>query len=150
LLLESTKNCVLSIRKKKHFYTILSSVYECVFYRAIYLLFKISSAMKESNSSMFYALVFCAAFLNVSRKKLRKALLYKKIAHKMLMKLTKGVNFINILCTNFLYESPLSSFSLLRVWLWTNFCMKNSRVKCWWNWLKVFSFFNWDKNKKGN
>jgi len=36
----------------------------------------------------------------------------------------------------FLYESKLSSFSLLRVWLWTNFRTKNARVKCWWNWLQ--------------
>jgi len=44
------------------------------------------------------------------------------------------VNFINILCKNFSYESLLSSFSLLRVWLWTNFCTKNVLGKCWWNW----------------
>jgi len=25
-------------------------------------------------------------------------------------------------------------FSLLRVWLWRNFRMKNAQVKCWWNW----------------
>jgi len=24
--------------------------------------------------------------------------------------------------------------SLLRVWLWTNLCTKNARVKLWWNW----------------
>jgi len=34
----------------------------------------------------------------------------------------------------FLYESLLSSFFLLRVWLWTNFRTKNAHVKCWWNW----------------
>ncbi len=45
-----------------------------------------------------------------------------------------GVNFINILCEHFLYESLLSSISLFGVWLWTNFQTKNARVKCWWNW----------------
>ncbi len=39
--------------------------------------------------------------------------------------LISGVNFINILRVHFLYESLLCSFSLLRVWLWTNFCTKN-------------------------
>jgi len=45
------------------------------------------------------------------------------------------INFINILRAHFSYESLLSSFSLLRVWLWTNICTKNAPVKCWWNWL---------------
>jgi len=30
--------------------------------------------------------------------------------------------------------SLLSTFSLLTVWLWTNFRTKNEWVKCWWNW----------------
>jgi len=51
-----------------------------------------------------------------------------KASSKMLMKLTRGVNFINFLCALFLYESLFSSFSLLKVWLWTNF---------WWNWHQV-------------
>jgi len=54
-----------------------------------------------------------------------------------------GVNFINILRTHFSYEIKLSSFSLHRVWLWTNFCTKNARLKCWWNWLQV-------KRKRGS
>jgi len=42
----------------------------------------------------------CTAFLklqsqNVTRKKLRKALLYKKIPHKMFMKLTPGAELSN-------------------------------------------------------
>ncbi len=41
----------------------------------------------------------------------------------------------------FFYWSLLSSFSLLRVWLWTNFRTKNLHVKCWWNrLLATFSF----------
>ncbi len=50
------------------------------------------------------------------------------------LKLSSRVNFINILHGHFLYKSLLSSFSLLRVWLWTNFRTKNVYVKCWWNW----------------
>jgi len=72
----------------------------------------------------------------------------KKFAQKKLMKLipacakelhkfSPGENFINILHAHFLYKSLLSSFSLLWVWLWTNFRTKNSRVKWWWNWLLV-------------
>jgi len=34
----------------------------------------------------------------------------------MLMKLTTGVNFINILLAHFLYERVLLSFSLIKVW----------------------------------
>ncbi len=44
------------------------------------------------------------------------------------------VNFINILRLHFSYKSLLSSFSLLRVWLKTNFCTKNMGVKHWRNW----------------
>jgi hypothetical protein len=40
----------------------------------------------------------------------------------------ENVNFIDILCAHFLYESLLSSFSLLRIWLWTNFHAENSCV----------------------
>jgi len=46
---------------------------------------------------------------------------------------SEGVNFINVLRAHFLYESLLSSFSLLRVWLWTNFRTKNGHIICWWN-----------------
>jgi len=27
--------------------------------------------------------------------------------------------------------------SAVRVWLWTNYCTKNAREKCWWNWRQV-------------
>jgi len=40
-----------------------------------------------------------------------------KAACKMLVKLTKGVNFINILSAHFSYKSELSSFSLITVLL---------------------------------
>jgi len=37
----------------------------------------------------------------------------QKAGHKMLVKLTPRVNFFNILCARFLYESYLNSFSLI-------------------------------------
>jgi len=46
----------------------------------------------------------------------------------MLMKLTAGVNFINILCVCFAYKSALHSFSLLKIWL-CNFWQKNIGAK---------------------
>ncbi len=49
---------------------------------------------------------------------------------------TLGVNFINILSTNFLYLSALSSFSLVTLWLW-NFLAQKVQVKCSWNWHQV-------------
>jgi len=78
------------------------------------------------------------------------------------MKLTISVNFINILRANFLYQSALSSFSLVTFWLCdlkkaaqltfvrqkiTKQCFrfeiflcqnigKKTCVKCWWNWLQ--------------
>ncbi len=44
------------------------------------------------------------------------------------------VNFINILRTNFLYERRFGSFFYLHVTWENDVHMKNSRVKCWWNW----------------
>ncbi len=42
-----------------------------------------------------------------------------KAAHKMLVKLTPGVNFTNILGAAFLYESFLCSFYVLTIWVCT-------------------------------
>ncbi len=54
------------------------------------------------------------------------------------MKLTAGVNFINILYAIFLYKSAMGRFSLITVWLCNSFCQKNIcaklLIKCWWNW----------------
>ena len=66
-------------------------------------------------------MLFCQ---NITREKLREALSYKKHMHKMLMKLTPGVNFTYILWLAFLYKSVLHSFSLITVRL-CNFCRKN-------------------------
>jgi len=49
-----------------------------------------------------------------------------------------GVNFINFLPVRFSYESLLSTFYLLRAWLWINFSTKYACVKCWWNWPLVY------------
>jgi len=45
-----------------------------------------------------------------------------------------GVNFINILCVHFSYQSALRSFSLVKFWWKKHFRTKNACVKCWWNW----------------
>jgi len=44
------------------------------------------------------------------------------------MKLTKGINFTNILRAAYLYESVSCSFSLLTVWV-CNFCQKKIGIK---------------------
>jgi len=44
-----------------------------------------------------------------------------------------GINFINILCTHFLYKRHFGSFSLVTFWLWGEICTKNLRLKRWWN-----------------
>jgi len=58
----------------------------------------------------------CFGQLHVTKEKLPKRLLYKKSAHKMLMKLTPGLNFINILCTAFTLADPES----VKRYLWLN------------------------------
>ncbi len=49
-----------------------------------------------------------------------------KAAHKMLMKLTLGVNFINVICTIFSYERR---FFYLQVTRENNVCTKNLYLK---------------------
>jgi len=41
----------------------------------------------------------------------------KKIARNVLMKLTEGFNFTNILLQPFLYKSVLHTFTVITVWL---------------------------------
>jgi hypothetical protein len=48
----------------------------------------------------------------------------------MLMKLTPGVNFINILFARFLYESDSRSFCLVTFWQKKHLRTKNARLKC--------------------
>jgi len=72
---------------------------------------------------------------NVTREKLREALLYKKRAHKKLMTLTPLVNFTNILQAGFLpifFQQKLESQTLSKDKL-RNFCCCNKQlvIKCW-------------------
>jgi len=47
----------------------------------------------------------------------RKQKIVKQVARKMLVKVTTGVYFLNILNMPYLYESALHSFSLVSDWL---------------------------------
>ncbi len=50
------------------------------------------------------------------------------------MKLTAGVNFINIVHSIFLYKFFAKSQNLTREAAKKDFCTNNSRVWRWWNW----------------
>jgi len=67
-------------------------------------------AYQESISSTFYLQVLCTKVIFSPKYN-------KKGVQKMLMKLTPGVNFINVLRSPFSYESIFDSFSLVLVWL---------------------------------
>jgi len=61
-------------------------------------------------------------YFSILAQKLVKVIGNKIVAHlgvhgTPVEKNCSGVNFINLLCTHFSYESLLSSFSLLRIWL---------------------------------
>jgi len=61
-------------------------------------------------------------------------LFLKKSLENMLVKLTLGVNFINILHERFLHKSALRSFSLVHygfVIFWQKDIGKKALVKCW-------------------
>ncbi len=58
-----------------------------------------------------------------------------------------GVNFINILRTNFSYKRCFSSFLYVHVSCQNNVRTKNERIECWWNWRQVGHF---DKNTLSN
>ncbi len=51
-------------------------------------------------------------YVHVTREKLPKQRSYEKFLQKLLMKLTTGVNFINILCRHLLYERLFSAYNL--------------------------------------
>ncbi len=96
-----------------------------------------------SISSTFYAHFFHTKVLfcqNVTRKKLPKRLSYEKFSHKMLVKLTAGVNFMNSLIFR---THWMKSFFLITNWAnckqhLANFS-KQIRLKfCWWNWIEIF------------
>jgi len=48
-------------------------------------------------------------YVHLNREKLLKQFLYEKCVQKMLMKLTPGVNFINVLRAAFLKSDPKSA-----------------------------------------
>jgi hypothetical protein len=58
-----------------------------------------------SISPTFYALIFHTKVHSKPNSKQRKNFC-TKCAHKMLMKLTQGVNFTNILCAAFIHADP--------------------------------------------
>ena len=54
--------------------------------------------------------------------------------------LKKGVSFINMLCSHFLYKiwvPKITKVCLGFVIFLPKICTKNTRDKCWWNWFKV-------------
>jgi len=51
----------------------------------------------------------------------------------MLMKLTPGFNFVNILCVSFSHESALSRFSLITAWLGIFLAKEYRHKSCRWN-----------------
>ncbi len=53
-----------------------------------------------------------------------------------LFKTWPGVNVINILLAHFLYKSLLKAKLKAVKSCSKDFCMKNVRIKCWWNWLQ--------------
>jgi hypothetical protein len=74
---------------------------------------------------------FCAKKLqsqNLTLEMVREALLYKKFACKMLMKLTPGVNFINILHAKKITKPNVTGLKLLAGQF--AFAQKNAREKC--------------------
>ncbi len=58
---------------------------------------------------MRFSYKFFARSKNVTREKLLNRHLYKKFVREMLMKLTPGVDFTNILCAAFRHTDPKSA-----------------------------------------
>ncbi len=81
---------------------------------------------------------FFTYFLLPKNYKPKQNYLAQKDACKMLMKLTPGVNFINILQLNFLCKSAWRSFYLVTFWLfnivWPQNIGSKVAIKCWWKW----------------
>jgi len=87
--------------------------------------------------------IFCAAFTSADPKRAKRCWpldwilgsFQIKAAYKHVGEIDSGVNnFINILRANFSYQSLFRSFFLVTFWQKKHFRMKNSHVKCWWNW----------------
>jgi len=93
--------------------------------------------------SAFFIWNFGAKNYNLTRKKLFNLFSYKFV-HKMLMKLTTVVNFINILHMHFWYKKlapKIQSQKVSRKKLLKDFRRKKARIKRWWNWLQVTIFY---------
>jgi hypothetical protein len=81
---------------------------------------------------------FCAYIL--SQKNYKAKLLVKKSQEKHFVQKAVQKNcwwnwhLLSISSTFYPRLFRTKVFSLLRVWLWMNFCTKKARVKCWWNW----------------
>jgi len=77
----------------------------------------------------------------VSSEKLCKTILYKKAGQKILVKLTLGVHFTNIIQAVFTLADPKSTQS--HWWLDCHFAfvgsahVKAARKTCWWNWQQL-------------
>ncbi len=65
---------------------------------------------------------------NVTREKLHEALSCKKLSHKMLVKLTTGVNFINVFTYKFFVQTAFQQLFLVTFWLGKKFVRKNAHV----------------------
>ncbi len=63
--------------------------------------------------------------------------LEQKTREKTMMKLTAGVNFINVFTYEFFVWILFRQLFLLTFWLWQKICTKNVPVNRWWNWRQV-------------
>ncbi len=59
---------------------------------------------------------------------------YLVFVFELCLLLPSGVNFINVYTYEFFVWTSFWQLFLETFWLWMNFCTKNARVKCWWNW----------------
>jgi len=86
----------------------------------------------------FEQLDFCLCKILVISKKRKLANKHFRNWVRSFDKMAPGLNFINILCARFSYESAFLHrnicFSLVTFRRKKYFRMINARIKCWWNW----------------
>ncbi len=126
MILVCTCNVVINVAITFHFthFIVLNLIFESTYVTEIHNCFKYMAHCQKFNQkrgnrfqwsipSTFYER-FCCRYPNTkpkwTREKLRESLWYEKRARKMMMKLTPGVNFINIKSTNFSFKCHFSSF----------------------------------------
>ncbi len=113
-----------------------------------------SSAKRNWNRGVNFTNVIRAVFTRVNLKSVKNTVrsAHVKVLRKMLMKLNRGVDFINIKKTAVgakvlnvagfaLFFFLLVNFGLLSPFIFTiTFCQKEIgeqlKIKCWWNWLQ--------------